>query len=125
MDMLTALLQFLLALLGVDTGTATFNHRTTDGGVDTLYSIATVESGIARFECLASASGQCVYTVFPETCAGTPTLPGMRLSGCDLAPPRRFALPEGGTQEIAGLHPAAVCVRGDRADLVEDCRAGG
>ncbi|HET8818339.1 MAG TPA: hypothetical protein VFM73_02220 [Xanthomonadaceae bacterium] len=120
--MLTALLQLLLALFGVDLGGATFSHRSTVDGVDTLYSIATVESGIARFECLASASGRCFYTVFPASCAGAPALPGTRIGRCDAKPPRQFELPAGSRREIAGLSVEALCVRGDEATVAVDCK---
>lgn len=121
MDFLTTLLQLLLALFGVDLGGATFSHRSTVDGVDTLYSIATIESGIARFECLASASGRCYYTVFPESCAGAPVLAGTRIGRCDPVPPRQFTLPAGSRREITGLAVEALCVRGDEARVDPDC----
>ena len=121
MDFLTTLLQVLLALFGVDLGGTTFSHRSTVDGVDTLYSIATVESGIAHFECLASASGRCVYTVFPATCAGRRSFAGTRVGRCEAEPPRQFVLPSGGEREIAGLTVESLCVRGDEAMLSPDC----
>lgn len=121
MDFLTTILQLLLALFGVDLGGSTFSHRSSVDGVDTLYSIATVESGIARFECLASASGRCYYTVFPASCVGAPSLPGTRIGRCDTKPPQAFALPAGSQREIAGLAVEALCVRGDETRVAEDC----
>ncbi len=121
MDMLITLLQILLALFGVDPGGSTFSHRSNVDGVDTLHSIATVESGIARFECLASASGRCYYTVFPAACAGTPSLPGTRIGRCDTRPPRHFDLPAGTRRAIAGLAVEALCVRGDDTAVAADC----
>lgn len=121
MDFLTTVLQLLLALFGVDLGEATFSHRTSANGVDTLYSVATIESGIAHFECLASASGRCVYTVFPESCAGTASFAGARVGRCAAGPPRSFALPAGGEREIDGLKVWSLCVRDDDAVLSPDC----
>ena len=121
MDMLTALLQLLLALFGVDVGGSTFSHRGNVDGVDTLHSIATVESGIARFECLASASGRCYYTVFPAACAGAPSLPGTRIGHCDTQPPTHFDLPAGTRRDIAGLSVETLCVRADEAAVAVDC----
>ena len=121
MDFLTTVLQLLLALFGVDLGEATFSHRTSTNGVDTLYSIATIESGIAHFECLASASGRCVYTVFPESCADTASFAGTRVGHCDAGQPRTFALPAGGEREITGLKVRSLCVRDDEAVLSPDC----
>ena len=121
MDMLATLLQIVLALFGVELGGSTFSHRSSTDGVDTLYSIATIESGIARFECLASASGRCYYTVFPDPCAGAPALAGTRIGRCGATPPRPFDLPTGGERKITGLAVAALCVRGDEADVAADC----
>lgn len=121
MDIFTTLLQFLLALFGLDLGGSTFSHRSSIDGVDTLYSIATVESGIAHFECLASASGRCVYTVFPESCADAPALTGTRIGGCDATPPRRIVLPAGSRRNISGLAVQSLCVRGDEALVLANC----
>lgn len=122
MDLLTTLLQLLLALFGVDLGGSTFSHRSSVDGVDTLYSIAKVESGIAHFECLTSASGRCVYTVFPESCANSPSLAGTRIGRCDAKPPQQIVLPVGSQREITGLAVETLCVRGDEARVLEDCQ---
>jgi hypothetical protein len=121
MDMLTTLLQFLFALFGLDLGGSTFSHRSSVDGVDTLHSVATVESGIAHFECLASASGRCVYTVFPETCAGAPALAGTKVGRCRTAAPTRFSLPAGKARDVAGLRVKSLCVRADDAMLSPAC----
>jgi len=121
MDFLTTILQMLLALLGADAGSGTYSHRATDGGVDTLHSIAVVEAGIAHFECLASASGECVYTVVPAPCAGKPSLAGLRLSSCGPSAPRRFSLPAGATRDIAGLRVDRLCVATGTASPAPDC----
>lgn len=125
MELLATLFQLVLALFGLDLGGATFSHRSTVDGVDTLYSIARVESGIARFECLASASGRCYYTVFPASCAGVPSLAGTRIGRCDAMPPRRFALPAGGRREIPGMAVEVLCVRGDGSRVTPDCQGAG
>ena len=121
MDMLTTLLQLLLAIFGLDAGGATFSHRSSVDGVDTLYSIARIESGIARFECLASASGRCVYTVFPAACAGAVELAGTRVGRCDAKTPTHFSLPAGEEREIAGLDVETLCVADDDTMLSPTC----
>ena len=124
MQLLTTLLHVLLALFGVDTGGDTFSHRDTIDGIDRLYSIAKVESGMARFQCIASDSGNCYYTVFPASCNDGPSLVGTHIGRCDAGPPREFALPAGGEREIAGLDVRALCVRGDETPVLEDCQSG-
>jgi hypothetical protein len=48
--------------------TETAITRTTANGVDTLYSKRTVVDGVARFQCMASRSGQCHYLVLDPAC---------------------------------------------------------
>ena len=122
MELLTTLLQIALALFGVDMASSTHTHRDRIDGIDTLYSIATVESGIAHFECLASASGRCYYTVFPASCADTPSLSGTRINRCEPMAPRQFALSAGSERVIAGLAVEARCVRGDEDSVAADCK---
>jgi len=124
MQLLTTLLHVLLALFGIHTGGDTFSHRDSIDGNDRLYSIARVESGIARFRCIASDSGNCYYTVFPASCVDAASLVGTHIGRCDADPPRKFALPAGGEREIAGLDVRALCVRSDEAPVGDDCRSG-
>jgi len=82
-----------LALAGCQKSTETAITRTTANGVDTLYSKRTVVDGVARFECMASRSGQCHYLL------------------------RSFALAVGTTQEFRDLPKGfAQCVSEDRKE---------
>ena len=121
MDMLAILLHLLLAVFGVDLAGSTHVHHDRVDGVDTLHGIATIEAGVARFECLASASGRCHFTVFPVPCAGAAPLARWAVGPCDAAPPRRFELPAGGGREIPGLAVHALCVRADVTRVGSDC----
>lgn len=114
MDKLTALLLFVLSLLGFDFGGSTLVHRTRADGGDTLHSRATVQAGVARFECLRSASGRCHYLVWPRDC-----MPGS--TACASRPVERFALRDGESREITGLQDFRLCVAVDGAS--DDCRA--
>lgn len=105
-------LLLLLAACGVD-GTS-YSHRIADNGHDQLYSKARVHAGVARFECKASDSGRCHYTLYPDACAGK--------ADCTLAPLQRFTVARGKTREIAGLGDFRVCVGVDAAALGADCQ---
>ena len=68
MSKLIALAQFLLALSGCSLGAETWSHRVAGNGGESLRSDIVAEDGIARFRCLASASGACHYTLYPAGC---------------------------------------------------------
>lgn len=117
MDKFTALLYFMLSLLGFDTGGDTLVHRTSVDGADTLHSRTTVQAGVARFECLRSASGRCHYLVLPRDC--TPDSASRTTAGCASRPVERFALDNGDSRQIAGLQNFRLCVSTDVAG--RDC----
>jgi hypothetical protein len=117
-DRLTALLYFVLSLLGIDPGGSTLVHRTGAADADALHSRATVQAGVARFECLRSASGRCHYLVLPHDCAPAST-PGSA-AGCASRPVARFALDDGESRQIAGLQNFRLCVGIDES---LDCEA--
>lgn len=122
MNKLIAVISFVLSLYGCDVGGSTFVLRTgVDGGADVLYSKAQARAGIARFECLASSSGQCHYTVFPPRCAPAtrPADPGP--DRCRSEPPKRFALASGDSRQIPGVAPFGVCVSAGSASTGPDC----
>lgn len=119
MDKLTALLYFILSLLGFDNGGSTLVHRTSADGADTLHSRTTVQAGVARFECLRSASGRCHYLVLPRECA---TRPGSAATaGCASRPVEPFALDDGDSRQIAGLQDFRLCVTTEVAG--QDCKS--
>lgn len=113
MSKLIALLHFLLALAGIDIGSTSYSNRIIGNGHDALYSLAHAKDGVARFECRASDSGTCHYTLYPDACAGK--------ADCRLAPLQHFTVARGQTRQIAGLHEFRVCVGIDERPLRADC----
>jgi hypothetical protein len=108
MDKFTALFYFVLSLFGVDTGGSTLVHRTNIDGTDTLHSRTTVQAGVARFECIRSASGRCHYLVLSRDCTSSPA--SKRAAGCPPRPVERFVLDDGHSRQIAGLQNFRLCV---------------
>ena len=117
---LMALFYFVLSLFGVDVGGSTFVHRSSADGADLLYSTATAQAGVARFECVRSASGQCHYTVYPSDCAPGPAATRNH-DECLSEPVERFVLADGASRQIAGLHDFRLCVSADSGQPVADC----
>ena len=115
MSKLITLFYLLLSLYGCDVGGSTFVHRVQRDGVDTLHSRVIAQPGLARFECLRSASGQCHYTVLPRPCAATADAAGQRAVNCRSAPPERFAIADGDSRQIARLRRFRVCVSAEGA----------
>ena len=113
MSKLIALLQFLLALAGVDVGGSDYSNRISNGGHDVLNVRTHVQHGVARFECLASDSGWCHYTLYPDACTDT---------GCTSAPIQRFSVARGQSRQIAGLTGFHPCVATTAAPLDPRCR---
>lgn len=105
-------LLLVLSACGVD-GTS-YSNRIANNGHDVLYSKARAEDGIARFECKASDSGRCHYTLYPAACSGK--------ADCQLAPLRRFSVARGQTHEIAGVRDFRVCVGIDATAMGADCQ---
>lgn len=100
-----------LTISGCQKSTETAITRTTANGVDTLYSKRTVVNGVARFECMASRSGQCHYLVLDPTCRPD--------AACAKAPIRSFALAAGTTREFSDLPKGfAQCVS---EEPIEQC----
>jgi hypothetical protein len=108
-----ALLQFLLALAGIHTGGTSYSTRVAIDGHDALNSQARVQDGVARFECEASDSGWCHYTLYPQRCAG---------QACNDKPLQRFSVARGGNRQIAGLPGFRLCVDSAGAALGPDCK---
>lgn len=69
MNILIALCCFVLSLFRCDGGAIPFVHRAGADDGDTLYSVAYVQVGGVRIECVRGASGQCHYTLYPRGCA--------------------------------------------------------
>ena len=79
-------------------------HLVGNAGGYTLHSKAQVLDGVARFECRASSSGQCHFTLYSKGCDD---------SACTLAPLRRFALARGRTLQLDGVDDFRLCVSTD------------
>jgi hypothetical protein len=103
----------LLILSACGVGGTSYSNRIGSNGHDVLYSKAHVQDGVARFDCKASDSGVCHYTLYPDACGGK--------AGCTLAPLRRFSVARGQTRQIAGLDDFRVCVGIDARALGADC----
>jgi hypothetical protein len=104
----------LLILSACNIGGTTYSNRIANDGHDVLSSKARVQDGVARFECKASDSGRCHYTLYPEACSGK--------ADCQLAPLQRFTVARGQAREIAGLQDFRVCVAIDGAAMRADCQ---
>ncbi len=120
-----ALIYFVLSLFGCDIGGSSYVTRTTVDGTDTLYSQATTQAGVARFECLRSASGACHYRVYAHGCAPT-SGPDQTPSGsCESDPIERFTVARGESRQIAGLTGFDLCVSAEDAGMGNPCRVAG
>ena len=104
----------LLILSACNIGGTTYSNRIANDGHDVLSSKARVRDGVARFECKASDSGRCHYTLYPEACSGK--------ADCELAPLQRFTVARGQAREIAGVRDFRVCVGIDATALRADCQ---
>lgn len=107
------LLPFLAMLSGCSAGTTTFTSEV-DSDVETLSSRVRVQDGASRFECRASSSGQCHYTLYPSACNGK--------ADCELAPLQRFAVARGESRQVAGLVDFRPCVSTRDAKVGADCQ---
>ncbi|MGJ7902308.1 hypothetical protein [Lysobacter sp. 1R34A] len=123
---LTALLYYLFALLGCDMGATTIVHRASADGVDIIDSEVRITDRIARFECLASRSGQCHYVLFHDDCvavAGMGRPPGTNAEPCASRAFERFAMAAGTDKEVIGLEPGfKLCVSAEDQAMTADCK---
>lgn len=114
MNNFIAAIYFLLAMFGYDAGSTTVITRASVDGADVIYSRTRIMAGIARFECITSASGKCHYTLFPRLCASA--------TGDCTPPPERFTMAAGATREVVGMPPFDACVSRDAIALAPDCK---
>lgn len=121
MNTFLAIVYFLLSLVGLDVGSSTFVDRGSDDGATTFESRAQVASGVARFECVRSASGQCHYTVFPRGCAGPRRPLAWPAARCADGRIERFTVASGTRHEIAGLGGFHLCVSSRDHPLGPEC----
>lgn len=107
MNKAIALVYFILSLFGFDAGGMILVHRIEDGSA-AVHSRTRVEAGVARFECLQSASGECHYTVYPRRASRAD---GAEDTGCGTAPAgRQFSVAAGDSRQITGLVDFGLCV---------------
>jgi hypothetical protein len=118
MHNLIAAIYFLLALFGYDGGGTTVITRSSIDGADVIYSRTRTMVGIARFECIASASGECHYTLFRRQCASATGV-------CSSQPAERFTVATGTKREVVGMPPFDACVTNDDTALAPDCKPSG
>lgn len=121
MNKLIGLFYLLLSLYGCDVGGSTFVHRVERDGVETLYSKVVAKPGLARFECVRSASGQCHYALLPRACADTPEATARPTGDCRSSPAERFAVADGGSRQIPRLRRFRVCVSTQSVATDPDC----
>lgn len=104
-----------LLLAGCDAGGYRIVHRSHADGRDLLHSDIRLDGRQARFHCVTSASGRCVYAAFPTTCAaGGP---------CDSAI-RRFEVAAGRSLTLRGLPAFDACVSADAPPAWPGCATG-
>jgi hypothetical protein len=122
MNKLIALCYFVLSLYGCDVGSSTSVYRAQADGSDVLYSKVVTQAGIARFDCVRSASGKCHYSVFSRECAAAPDSGRTSPARCASKPIERFAIADGDSRMIPGLQTFSVCVSAEDATKGADCR---
>lgn len=127
MHKLIAIVSFALSLYGCDIGGSTYVHRSSADGSDVLYSKVVARPGLARFECLRSASGQCHYTLYPRGCA-TPSAPAegakpQQEAPCIPRPVERFALASGQSRQVPALSAFRMCVSTEPEAEIPGCEA--
>lgn len=116
MNKFIALCSFVLSLYGCDIGGSTVIHHTRTDGATSLHSKVVERPGLARLECMQSATGQCHYTLFPRRCVD-------RDANCRTAPARHIVVAGGGSLQVVNLQRVDVCVSAEAGMPDPDCRA--
>ena len=111
---LIAVIYYLLAMFGCEGGTTIVSRSVIDG-VDVIHSKTRIMADVAHFECIASASGECHYTLFPRRCAPAD-------GDCASRPIERFTMAAGATREVVGLPGFNACVTQADIPLTSDCK---
>lgn len=97
MHYLTVLLGSLLSMLGIQESPGQ-TSVTRISGDEQLLSRTTIKQGVARFQCLQSDSGRCIYLVYRENCRGTPDK-----ALCEREPLADFVLSVGRSHDMRNL----------------------
>ncbi|MFC4763933.1 hypothetical protein [Dyella koreensis] len=94
---LLAVIYYVLAMVGCTGGRTIEMHSMTDGH-DRVHGVVHLQAGVAKFECVGSASGQCHFVLFSAAC------PDVGVDkACDAPPLERLALAVGASRELVGL----------------------
>lgn len=112
---LIATVYFLMSLFGWNIGGSTIVHRSAIDGIEQLHSRIRTGFAVTRFECLASTSGECHYTLFPRPCASV-------ADNCHPLPADRITMAAGTAREVVGLPEFTACVAPDDTMLAADCK---
>ncbi|SFS08820.1 hypothetical protein SAMN05216570_2464 [Dyella sp. OK004] len=94
---LLALIYYVMTLVGCTGGRTIEMHSIADGH-DKVHGVVHLQAGVAKFECLGSASGQCHFALFSAVCPDATAD-----KACDAPPLERLALAVGASREIVGL----------------------
>ena len=115
---LIALFPALLTLAGCNgIGGSTHITRATADGRDLIHSEVWVGPRVARFQCLASASGRCHYVLYRDGCD-----PGKAGDECAPRTFDRFAVASGRSREVLGMPTGfAMCVSERANPLPQTC----
>lgn len=113
---IAALFAFVASVLGCNQSQRSFTERSTSAGVDQLYSKVEMRAEGTHFDCIASQSGSCHYTLFAEGCAPD--------EACSRTPLQQFAL-AAGAQKVVTKLPKTLqpCVRQDAMPVDARCHA--
>lgn len=124
MRLLISLVSFLLTLIGCDPkpGITTLTVSSVDG-VKINVAQTTIANGVARFECLHSASGRCHYVVFTSNCASSAARDEQATAHCSAKVLQRFELKAGATRAVGDLPDQATwCVDHESLPVAPGCR---
>lgn len=111
MNKLIAIVSFALSLYGCDFGGNTYVHRSRAAdGSDVLHSRVVARPGLARFECVGSASGECHYTLYAPDCTPASAGAAPDPAACLAHPVQRFALARGESRQVAAPSRFRMCV---------------
>ncbi|MBD8900331.1 hypothetical protein [Rhodanobacter sp. DHG33] len=107
------LIAIILLLAGCAPGERTIVVRSVEDGRTTFDSRVTIDLLSARFDCRASATGECHYALFAQDCTGT---------HCDAPPLRQFAVSAGDGQTFDDLpHGVQVCMQREAGPMTAAC----
>jgi hypothetical protein len=136
MRKLIAVLCYSCLLLGCDLGGNTIVHRENDSGIDIIHSKVKIDARLAHFECIASRSGECHYSVFRKVCpqaagaiapanalASAATNSDDRTPDCAARIIERFVVKAGTTRAAIDMKPGfTVCVTPEDTPVLADCK---